>query len=171
MFIRFFKFLLVLSCSLLLTATRSDAKPDLLFRRKQDMTDGGYTSPDGKFVVTSKTGDASDVYIAIREKKHSGKILFQSKAVAGFTWIPNKEHQLVFAIQSDNNGEKPGIFLWQPGQHSRIKLLKGINDRQDVEVYAVTPAGDRVIYRYWPDLTTWGDWKKFGPFIKSLNLP
>lgn len=169
MLIRFFRFpLLLVACLLLFTATFGQAQKGLLLCGKADMRDGGYTSPDGKFIVVSKTGDGEDVYVVVREKKNLNKILFQSSSVSGFSWLPNKGHQLVFAVSTDNNGETPGIFLWQSGKS--LKKLKGVKGLQNVALYGMTTKGDKLVYQYWPDLME-NNPSKFGPFIKSLKMP
>ena len=163
-----FKSFVVCAPLLMVLPARCDKGADLIYSQKSDMKDGEHTSPDGKFVVVSKTGDGEYVRITLRGTSKPSRIIYQYDSIDGFAWLPGHQHSLVFAHGLDS--QTPGLFLWQGGK--RPRLIKGSkrHSNENFGLIGVSHDAHKIAYYYWPNLMDTNK-KTFGPFIKSMRLP
>lgn len=176
-------FMLGQFCYVVYSREHSPKALEILYRRNQDLLrNHNYASPDNGYQVRHTVGDGEVATISVHRLNHNrlGKSLdeqsygrksvdFQRSFVQGYSWVPRRPHSLIFAVSSDNNGETPGIFLWEGNK--RVRLIKHVkNLREEIQLIGVTRDGKYIIYDYWPDLMSRNS-KRFGPFVKSMRLP
>lgn len=134
--------------------------------------DGDYRSPDGKYTLTYRLGDAAELdtirLYSAKSKSKSNLLEIKNLDSISFVWLPKRKHTLVFAVRRTQG--KPFIGMWD-GSKMKVLIVGNLPPEVDpaaeyFTIVGVTLDGNKVIYTHLDATTP----KKEAIVDKTMNL-